>query len=74
MELPATTKPVTPIKCPRCGQPDFTQTGYGLWDGQLASGVFHKVKCLNCCTVWYGTQTHDQADKGVDPEWVECTW
>jgi hypothetical protein len=74
MEQTATPRPVTPATCPRCGQSDFMQTDYGLWDGRLASGVFYKVKCLTCGTVWRGALTHDQADRGEPPEWVECTW
>jgi ribosomal protein S27E len=72
--IASTDSPTAPSTCPTCGSVDFYPVGYGLWDGKNASGVFYKVKCRSCGKVWYGTLTHDQADRGEQPEWIECTW
>jgi hypothetical protein len=70
----STDKPIMPLSCPSCGGVGFDPVGYGLWDGKGASGVFYKVKCGACGKVWYGARTHEQEDRGEQPEWIECTW
>jgi hypothetical protein len=63
-----------PDRCLLCQGSDFEHVGFGLWDGKEASGVFHKARCRGCGVVWYGPQTHDEADRGKGPVWVRCDW
>ena len=66
-----------PERCKRCGGGTFEEVGFGLWDGvgsdgSRIGGLYWRVRCLSCPTVWCANPTHDELEAGGPQRWFEC--
>src|SRR5438309_1464510 len=57
-----------PEQCGKCAGQEFETIGVGMWDGER-SGVFYRVRCLNCHSVWETYPSHEALNAGEPLKW-----
>ena len=51
-----------------CAGREFEGIDVGTWDG-VASGVFYRLRCLNCHAVWVAYPSHEALNADEPLKW-----